>query len=73
MQCATNVVRNTKEGIDMDICLCRDNLCARFKDCYRAQATPNPYMQSFFGASILKKDGSCDYFIKNPPELSKEN
>ena len=57
----------------MDICLCRDNLCARFKDCYRAQATPNPYRQSFFGASILKKDGSCDYFIKNPPELSKEN
>ena len=44
-----------------DITMCRDNECSRFAKCYRAQATPNPYRQSYF-LNSPRKGSECDYF-----------
>ena len=50
----------------MDMCMCEDHLCVKFKDCYRVMGTPNPCGQSCFGEIIPKlEDGSCEYFIHN--------
>lgn len=43
-----------------DITMCGDYSCPDFDRCYRAQAEPNPYRQSYFMSSPRKMDG-CDY------------
>lgn len=52
-----------------DISMCNDYSCPDFDRCYRAQAKPNPYRQSYFMESPRKMDG-CDYF--DPVETDGE-
>ena len=44
-----------------DIAMCNDYSCPDFDKCYRAQAKPSEYRQSYFSGSPRSKDG-CDYF-----------
>lgn len=44
-----------------DITMCSDDKCHQFKDCYRAQANPNPYYQAYFVGSPAGMDG-CKYY-----------
>ena len=53
-----------------DISMCNDYSCPDFNRCYRAQAKPSEYRQSYFGGSPRSKDG-CDYF--SPLEETNEN
>lgn len=43
-----------------DIAMCNDYSCPDFNRCYRAQAKPSEYRQSYFAESPRKMDG-CDY------------
>ncbi len=54
-----------------DISMCIKEDCPSFKGCYRAQATPNPYRQSY-ALFDNKSEDFCDMFIpyKN---LGEEN
>ena len=52
-----------------DIAMCNDYSCPQFDKCYRAQAKPSEYRQSYFGGSPRSKDG-CDYF--SPLEETKQ-
>jgi len=53
-----------------DISMCNDYSCPQFDKCYRAQAKPNEYRQSYFKDSPRDKDG-CNYFW--PLEETNEN
>lgn len=44
-----------------DISMCNDYSCPDFDKCYRAQAKPSEYRQSYFRDSPRDKDG-CNYF-----------
>ena len=44
-----------------DISMCNDYSCPKFDKCYRAQAKPSEYRQSYFMNSPRDKDG-CNYF-----------
>lgn len=44
-----------------DIAMCNDYSCPQFDKCYRAQAKPSEYRQSYFVGSPRSVDG-CDYF-----------
>jgi len=63
-----------------DITMCMTEDCPLFKECYRAQAVPNPYRQSYAKFEWVKKmDGTaCQHFIllygvDNPNLQIKEN
>jgi len=45
-----------------DITMCVNKLCPLFDECYRAQAEPNPYWQSY---AMFNYDGTlkCDMYI----------
>ena len=45
--------------------MCATQECSKFKGCYRAQAIPHEYWQSYF--EPLKSDGTCDYFCSILP------
>lgn len=47
-----------------DIAMCRatGTECPREATCYRKQATPSEYLQSYFLKPPVKADGTCDYF-----------
>ena len=53
-----------------DISMCNDYSCPQFDKCYRAQAKPSEYRQSYFRDSPRDKDG-CNYFW--PLEETNEN
>lgn len=57
-----------------DISMCANQVCPLFQKCYRAQAEPNPWRQSY---SEFKpnENGECDYFSPIEPgdRLRKEN
>ncbi len=53
-----------------DITMCEDKKCFNYTRCYRAQAEPNPYWQSYFIQSPKSMDG-CQYFW--PMEETNEN
>ena len=53
-----------------DISMCNDYSCPTFDKCYRAQAKPSEYRQSYFRDSPRDKDG-CNYFW--PLEETNEN
>ena len=44
-----------------DISMCNDYSCPDFERCYRAQAKPSEYRQSYFSGSPRSMDG-CQYF-----------
>jgi len=44
-----------------DIAMCNDYSCPDFDRCYRAQAKPSEYRQSYFSDSPRSMDG-CEYF-----------
>lgn len=44
-----------------DITMCNDYSCPNFDKCYRAQAKPSKYRQSYFVESPRDKEG-CKYF-----------
>lgn len=56
----------------VDIAMCEKSDCSKFSECYRAQAKPSEYRQSYFNGGIVGDDG-CEYFIKmlqtSPDEL----
>lgn len=43
-----------------DIAMCNDYSCPQFDKCYRAQAKPSEYRQSYFSGSPRSMDG-CQY------------
>lgn len=53
-----------------DICMCVNKDCTLSKNCYRAQATPCEYRQSY-SAFKQNVDGKCAYYW--PIEEDKEN
>jgi hypothetical protein len=53
-----------------DISMCNDYSCPKFDQCYRAQAKPSEYRQSYFMESPRSMDG-CQYF--SPLEETDEN
>ena len=44
-----------------DICMCMDKMCPLYTKCYRAQATPNEYRQSYFYPTAKWNFGCNDY------------
>ena len=54
-----------------DITMCMDMSCPERLSCYRYQAIPNPYRQSYLAESPRKMDG-CDYYskVKEDDEIS---
>lgn len=44
-----------------DISMCANETCANKTKCYRHEAEPNPYRQSY-AAFKPNEDGSCDNF-----------
>ena len=50
-----------RKKIMPDISMCNDYSCPQFEKCYRAQAKPSEYRQSYFRDSPRDKDG-CNYF-----------
>lgn len=50
-----------RKKIMPDISMCNDYSCPQFEQCYRAQAKPSEYRQSYFRDSPRDKDG-CNYF-----------
>lgn len=56
----------------VDISMCVQNECPKFGECYRAQAKPSEYRQSYFTGLNFDEDG-CVYLIKmlqtSPDEL----
>lgn len=50
-----------------DITMCTDRMCPMYRRCYRAQAIPNPYRQSYF--ANRKWDNGCEHYI---PMTEKE-
>lgn len=53
-----------------DISMCNDYSCPDFNRCYRAQAKPSEYRQSYFAGSPRSMDG-CQYLW--PLEETNEN
>ena len=53
-----------------DISMCKDEKCFNYTRCYRAQAEPNPYWQSYFVNSPKSMDG-CQFYW--PMEETNEN
>ena len=53
-----------------DISMCDDYSCPDFERCYRAQAKPSEYRQSYFSGSPRSMDG-CQYLW--PLEETNEN
>jgi len=53
-----------------DIAMCNDYSCPDFDRCYRAQAKPSEYRQSYFSGSPRSMDG-CQYLW--PLEETDEN
>ena len=53
-----------------DISMCNDYSCPDFERCYRAQAKPSEYRQSYFAGSPRSMDG-CQYLW--PLEETDEN
>lgn len=47
-----------------DISMCTGEDCKLRDTCYRFTAKPNEFMQSYFGKSPIKDDGTCDYLYK---------
>lgn len=49
-----------------DICMCSDKGCPKYGVCYRAQATANPYRQSYFMWNEESAEehalGICEHF-----------
>lgn len=45
-----------------DITMCVQKNCPKFSECYRAQAKPNEYRQSYFNGGLIINDG-CEYLI----------
>ena len=56
----------------VDIAMCDSKECPKFVECYRAQAKPSEYRQSYFTGLNFDENG-CIYFIKmlqsSPDEL----
>lgn len=44
-----------------DISMCSGEGCPRAPTCYRAQATPDEYRQTYFASPPMKPDQSCEY------------
>lgn len=57
-----------------DITMCSNEKCADFKKCYRAQAKPNPYRQSYaeFKPEIRFGGQVCENFIAIHKEKNDE-
>ena len=57
-----------------DITMCQDNKCAKHELCYRAQATANPYRQSYFmwNPELVEQHtlNGCEYFWPLPNEVT---
>lgn len=53
-----------------DITMCTDKKCFNYPRCYRAQAEPNPYRQSYFVYSPKSMDG-CQFYW--PMKETNEN
>ena len=57
----------------VDITMCDQKECPKFSDCYRAQAEPNKFRQSYFNGGLIIDEDGCEYFIKmlqtTPDEL----
>jgi len=43
--------------------MCTNNACPKFKECYRAQAEPTPFWQSWCQFEY-DEDGECEYFVE---------
>ena len=46
-----------------DIAMCMNEACKLWESCYRAQATPNPYAQSYAGFKP-EENGECNHYWK---------
>lgn len=51
-----------------DITMCRGDLCGRRETCYRFNATPNEFRQSYFVKVPLKESGDCEYYWEKRSE-----
>lgn len=45
-----------------DITMCQDKMCPLYTKCYRAQAIPNPYRQSYF-YPVRKWNYGCNDYV----------
>lgn len=45
-----------------DISMCQNNKCPSFSKCYRAQAVPTPYRQTYGGFAPSPGEEKCDKF-----------
>lgn len=45
-----------------DISMCQGTGCERSDTCFRAQATPNPYRQSYFARPPMDDSGDCKHY-----------
>jgi hypothetical protein len=51
-----------------DITKCKSNNCEKRTSCYRYMSKPYHLWQSYFTASTLKEDGSCNYYWEIKPK-----
>ena len=56
----------------MGVCMCSDDNCVKFEECYRAQRTPHEFRQSYFMWNPehieLHILNGCEYFWPLPNE-----
>lgn len=45
-----------------DITMCRGDGCPKAENCYRYNAQPNEFHQSYFMLVPIEEDGTCEYF-----------
>ena len=57
-----------------DITMCSDHNCPQKEDCYRYNAKPSEYSQSYFVGSPREENNKCDYFweMKKKPNNETE-